>query len=419
MPSPRPSPKPSPRPSPRPSPKPSPKPSPSPALLEVAHVSCQYGAHAAVAEASFALRPGMLACLLGPSGCGKTTMLRAIAGFQKLDAGHIHLNGRCISDVRGTVPPEHRGLSMVFQEHALFPHLNVEKNIAAGLHARPRAERRNIIAAMLERVGLGDLRRRYPHELSGGQQQRVALARALAPSPRLLLMDEPFSNLDFDLREKLRQEVRALLKDIGATCLLVTHDLQDAFTFGERVGVMNNGAIEQWDTAYRLYHQPATRFVADFIGEGVFLDGVVTASRPMAATATAGVGISAETEAESDLDAESGVETGAESEAKTTAAIDTEIATELSTLRGTLTHRYAPGAAVKVLIRPDDILHDDHSRRVARIKKRAFRGENYLYTLALPSGAEILSLVPSHHNHAVGENLGITLDIDHLVAFPA
>lgn len=346
-----------------------------PRLLTVQNISCQYGTRTAVSNASFALAHGMLACLLGPSGCGKTTLLRAIAGFHKLHSGRIHLNGRCIASERSNLAPEQRKLGMVFQEHALFPHLNVEKNVAAGLHAVTRAAQKKIARRMLERVGLSDLSRRYPHELSGGQQQRVALARALAPKPRLLLMDEPFSNLDLDLREKMRQEVRSLLKEFGATCLLVTHDQQDAFTFGEQVGVMHNGAIEQWDTAYRLYHQPATRFVADFIGEGVFLDGVVAANH--------------------------------------------QIETELACLRGARAHSYAVGTAVKVLLRPDDILHDDHSSRTAKIKKRTFRGENYLYTLALPSGKEILSLVPSHHKHAVGEDLGIVLDIDHLVVFAA
>ena len=346
-----------------------------PTLLEVNRISCQYGRRAAVTDTSFQLDEGMLACLLGPSGCGKTTVLRAIAGFHLLDAGEIRLNGQCISSVRGNVPPEKRRLSMVFQEHALFPHLTVEKNVAAGLHDRDAAASNRIVHSMLERVGLSGMNRRYPHELSGGQQQRVALARALAPSPRLLLMDEPFSNLDPDLREKLRQEVRALLRDIGTTCLLVTHDQLDAFTFGERVGVMKDGAIEQWDTAYQVYHQPATRFVADFIGEGVFLDGVVSPNRV--------------------------------------------IETELASLYGLSEHGYPPGTPVKVLIRPDDILHDDDSPRVAKIRKRVFRGENYLYTLVLPSGQEILSLVPSHHNHAVGENLGIVLAIDHLVVFPA
>ncbi len=348
-----------------------------PALLEVKNISCHYDRRMAVADTSFQLEEGMLASLLGPSGCGKTTVLRAIAGFQKLASGSIYMNGECISgapDARPDTPPDKRNLSMVFQEHALFPHLNVEKNVAAGLHFMESATRKKTTQAMLARIGLSALSKRYPHELSGGQQQRVALARALAPSPRLLLMDEPFSSLDFDLREKLRQEVRGLLKDIGATCLLVTHDQQDAFAFGERVGVMKDGAIQQWDTAYRMYHEPASRFVANFIGDGVFLDGVVSDNN--------------------------------------------EIKTELAVLHGFDDHRHPPGTAVKVLIRPDDIIHDDDSQRAAKIKNRAFRGENYLYTLVLPSGAELLSLVPSHHQHAIGEDLGIKLAIDHLVVFP-
>ena len=347
------------------------------ALLRVERIFCRYERRFAVVDASFEIDDGALACLLGPSGCGKTTILRAIAGFHPLDGGAIWLNDVCIASKREHIAAEKRGLSMVFQDHALFPHLNVEKNVAAGLRRHPRAEQKRIVGAMLERVGLAQLRARYPHELSGGQQQRVALARALAPSPRLLLMDEPFSNLDFDLRDKLRREVRDLLKSIGATCLLVTHDQQDAFAFGDRVGVMRAGAIEQWDTAYQIYHQPASRFVADFIGEGVLLDGVVRQG-------------------------------GA-------------IETELAMLHGETEPpgEHQPGARVKVLIRPDDIVHDDDSQRTARITKRAFRGENYLYTLTLPSGAEILSLVPSHHNHKVGEDLGIVLAIDHLVVFAA
>ena len=345
-------------------------------ILKIDQIACHYGQYAAVVKVGFELEKGMLACLLGPSGCGKTTVLRAIAGFLKPHTGSIYLNGNCIASAHKFIPPEQRNLSMVFQDHALFPHLTVAKNVAAGLHKLSTSAQKKTVGEMLDRVGLGNSGNRYPHELSGGQQQRVALARALAPRPRLLLMDEPFSNLDPELREKLRQDVRQLLLDIGTTALLVTHDQQDAFTFGARVGVMRAGQIEQWDTAYQIYHRPANRFVADFIGEGVFLDGMLIG--------------------------------------------DGKIQTELAILNSSddkLLTEHKPGTRVKVLIRPDDILHDDNSARNARIKKRTFRGENYLYTLSLPSGAEILSLVPSHHNHAVGEDLGIVLDIDHVVAF--
>ena len=227
---------------------------------------------------------------------------------------------------------------------------------------------------MLERIGLQKHRKKYPHELSGGQQQRVALARALAPKPGLLLMEEPFSNLDVDLRERLGQDVRDLLKEMGTSCVLVTHDQQDAFTFGDVVGVMREGRLEQWDKPYNLYHEPASLFVAKFIGSGVFIDGEIISSH--------------------------------------------QVNTELGMLQGDLITRLPVGSQVKVLVRPDDIVHDDDSKQSAVILKRTFRGESYLYTLALPSGTKVLALVPSHHNHAIGENLGIKMEIDHLVVYP-
>ena len=344
------------------------------AALSVDKISCRYESEAAVNNTSFEMKEGDLACLLGPSGCGKTTVLRAIAGFQPLTAGAIYLHGQCISSPQAIVAPEQRNMGMVFQDHALFPHMNVEQNVAAGLFKLGKGDARRIVLDVLERVGLADKLKKYPHELSGGQQQRVALARALAPSPRLLLMDEPFSNLDLDLRERLSHEVRDLLKEMGTTCILVTHDQQDAFTFGDVVGVMREGQIEQWDQPYNLYHEPSSLFVARFVGDGVFLQGIVAGSD--------------------------------------------EVSTELGMLRGDMAIDLAVGTPVDILVRPDDVIHDDESLQTAKIIKRAFRGESYLYTLALPSGSQILSLVPSHHNHAIGENLGIKMEIDHLVAYP-
>ena len=344
------------------------------ALLRVDQISCRYLHESAVNSASFEMSKGDLACLLGPSGCGKTTVLRAIAGFQPLTDGTIYLDEKPVSTPDRLVPPEHRNMGMVFQDHALFPHLTVTKNVAAGLFRHPADSRKRIVDEMLERVGLSHMPDKYPHELSGGQQQRVALARALAPSPGLLLMDEPFSNLDVDLRERLGQEVRTLLKELGTTCVMVTHDQQDAFTFGDKVGVMRDGKIEQWDHPYRLYHEPSSLFVARFIGDGVFLDGTIASS--------------------------------------------TEVKTELGILRGDLLTDLPVGTPVDILVRPDDIVHDDHSPQTAKIIKRAFRGESYLYTLELPGGKRVLSLVPSHHNHAIGEDLGIKMEIDHLVVYP-
>jgi iron(III) transport system ATP-binding protein len=344
------------------------------ALLEVKRVSQAYDRRLVLEELSFSLEPGMIGCLLGPSGCGKTTVLRCIAGFEPVTRGEIVLHGETMSRPGRTVPAERRHIGMVFQDYALFPHLTVERNVAFGLRTLEEAQRNDRVAELLEIVRLNHVAKRYPHELSGGQQQRVALARALAPRPELLLLDEPFSNLDVEMRERLSVEVREILKQQKTTAMLVTHDQHEAFNIADQIGLMAHGRIEQWDTPYRLYHEPATRFVADFIGQGVFLPGTVLS--------------------------------------------DQTIRVELGVLRGRVMHEAANGSEVDVLLRPDDILHDDSSPLQARVLHKAFRGAEFLYTLELPGGGRVLSLVPSHHNHAVGETIGIRLEIDHVVAFP-
>ena len=219
---------------------------------------------------TLSLKAGDIGVLIGPSGCGKTTLLRAVAGLEPVTGGEIRLTKSVVSSATLSVPPELRRIGMVFQDYALFPHLSVGRNVAFGIHQLPRAEQAARVAEVLQLVGLTGSEHRYPHELSGGQQQRVALARALAPRPQLMLLDEPFSNLDVDLRERLAHEVRGILKAAGATALFVTHDQFEAFAIGDVIGVMNEGHLHQWDDAYTLYHRPATRFVADFIGHGVF-----------------------------------------------------------------------------------------------------------------------------------------------------
>jgi len=352
-------------------------------LLSLANVAQSYGGKAVLNDLEFALEAGEIGCLLGPSGCGKTTALRLVAGFETLQRGEIAIGGETVANNGFALPPEQRQVGLIFQDYALFPHLSVEANVGFGLDKLPRAEREHRIGEMLRLVGLTREARRYPHQLSGGQQQRVALARALAPKPRLLLMDEPFSNLDVELREKLSIEVRDILKAEGITALLVTHDQHEAFAMADKIGVMNDGVIEQWDTPYQLYHQPRTRFVADFVGEGVLLPGrVVSDSR---------------------VEIELGLLEGV-----TAAACD-----------GGSCMVYGQGAAVNVLLRPDDILHDDTSSLTAIIERRAFRGADFLYTLRLKSGRTVLALVPSHHDHAIGEAIGIRLTVDHVVAFSA
>ncbi len=349
-------------------------------LLEIDHISYAHGRQTVVNGMSFRLEAGAIGCLLGPSGCGKTTVLRCIAGFEHVAGGAIQIEAQVVSSSNLHLPAEQRRIGMVFQDYALFPHLSVAANIAFGLRGLSQPERDQRVNTLLEMVGLGGAGKKYPHELSGGQQQRVALARALAPRPKLLLLDEPFSNLDVDLRERLALEVRAILKAEGTTAVLVTHDQHEAFTIADEIGIMNEGRIQQWDTPYNLYHRPTNRFVADFVGQGVFLPGKVMS--------------------------ESGIEI--------------ELGTLSSAmLAGGNAHRTAKecGRNISVLLRPDDVIHDDASELKAEVVAKAFRGAEFLYTLRLTSGAKVLSLVPSHHNHAIGEHIGIRLDVDHVVAF--
>lgn len=238
-------------------------------MLELNCVSLSYpadgGRHTVLKNLNLSLETGQIACLLGASGCGKTSVLRAIAGFEPLDQGMIRLHGRLLSGPSGSIEPEHRRVGMMFQDYALFPHLDVATNVGFGLRRQPHDERRRRVREMLAMVGMAGLDTRYPHELSGGQQQRVALARALAPEPALLLLDEPFSNLDIDARERLAFELRDLLKATGRTALVVTHNQAEAFAVADQIGVLQDGRLVQWDTPYGMHHHPATPEIAAFI----------------------------------------------------------------------------------------------------------------------------------------------------------
>ncbi|MBA2965240.1 MULTISPECIES: ABC transporter ATP-binding protein [Ramlibacter] len=334
---------------------------------------------AAVDGVSFGLPAGAIGVLIGPSGCGKTTLLRAIAGLERASAGQVRLSGEVVESADIHLAPESRRIGMVFQDYALFPHLDVGRNVAFGLGKLARHERADRVAEVLALVGLPGTEARMPHELSGGQQQRIALARALAPRPRLLLLDEPFSSLDVDLRERLAHEVRGILKAAQATALFVTHDQLEAFAIGDTIGVMHQGRLHQWDDAYTLYHRPATRFVADFIGHGVFTpaqlreqDGQVVVDTPLGALADV-------------------------SNCPLPAAFE--------------------GGHCEVLLRADDIVHDDAAPVKAQIVRKAFRGSEFLYTLRLATGETVLAHVPSHHDHKVGEWIGIRPEVDHVVTF--
>jgi len=349
------------------------------AELVLDSVSQSYGGRTIIDRLSFTLPQGAIGCLLGPSGCGKTTALRCISGFEPIREGTIRIDGETVSRPGWMLAAEKRRVGMVFQDYALFPHLTVAGNVGFGLRGQSPADVHARVEALLDLVGLSGHADQHPHQLSGGQQQRVALARALAPRPRLILMDEPFSNLDVELRERLSLEVRDILKREAMTALIVTHDQNEAFALADWIGVMHEGRIQQWASPYDLYHEPANRFVADFVGQGALLVGEVLDER--------------------------------------------QIRIELGVLNGRLPaahdggDAYACGRQVDVLLRPDDIVHDDDSPLQAEVENKAFRGAEFLYTLRLPSGQRALSLVPSHHNHAIGEKIGIKLAVDHVVAF--
>jgi iron(III) transport system ATP-binding protein len=342
-------------------------------MLTLQHISMAYQSCLVVQNVTFSLQAGEIGCLVGPSGSGKTSLLRAIAGFEPVVAGQLFLANELVSEPDLLKAPEQRQVGVVFQDYALFPHLTVAENIGFGLFKCKDAERQARIQQMLSLVGLVGMADRYIHQLSGGQQQRVALARALAPQPRLLLLDEPFSGLDADLRDSLARDIRRILQALGITAVMVTHDQHEAFAMADWIGVMSHGILQQWGTPYQLYHQPINRFVADFIGQGDFIAGQFIS--------------------------------------------DCQIQTCFGVLTTQTPQLYQQGAAVELLIRPDDIVHDDHSELKAQVLSRAFRGAHMLYQLEL-AGQRFSCLVPSHHQHAIGEWIGIRPELDDLVIFP-
>lgn len=343
-------------------------------FLKISNIRAAYdNAAPVVDDVSFVLQEGELGCLLGPSGCGKTTILCSISGFQDVQAGSIELAGRVISSEKNNIAPEQRNVGMVFQDHALFPHLTVAENVGFGLSKVAKKERTAQIDKLLELVGMQDYHQQYPHELSGGQSQRVALARAIAPQPKLLLMDEPFSNLDTELRETLGYEVRGLLKELGMTAIMVTHDQYDAFALGDQIGVMSQGKLLQWDSSFNLYHAPNSRFVANFIGDGVFIKGRMVAKNT--------------------------------------------VITSFGEIRGEIINIDNAGPEVEVLIRPDDVAHHSESPIRGKITRKAFKGAQTLYTITTPAGDTLMSLVSSHDDYEIGDTIGVCIEADHLVCF--
>ncbi len=344
------------------------------------HAICQQFAPQAglvVDRVSFSLATGEILGLLGPSGCGKTTLLRLIAGFAAPQSGYIELDGQRIADDRQMRPPEDRNIGMVFQDYALFPHLTVTQNIAFGL-AQPRRRRfppaqiHSLTQAAIALVGLTGLEQRYPHELSGGQQQRVALARALAPQPAIILLDEPLSNLDVQVRLRLRQEIRRILKTTNTTAIFVTHDQEEALAIADRVGVMQQGQLAQIGAPEDLYHHPRSRFVADFVTQANFLP----AQRK-----------------------------------------ENYWHTEVGQFPVDQTHPTTSPIG-EIMIRQEDVqLRPDAQSRMV-VSDRQFLGREYRYGVVLPSGQVIQALAAGPTPLAEGSYVSLTIDPAVVRAFP-
>jgi iron(III) transport system ATP-binding protein len=339
-------------------------------VLENVSKAYQPAGPPAVDGLTLSVTEGEIVALLGPSGCGKTTALRLIIGFEVPDGGRVEIAGRVVADDTRFVPPEVRGIGMVFQDYALFPHLTVQENIAFGMKGLPRDERRRRARRALQMTEMDELGERYPHELSGGQQQRVALARALAPGYQVVLLDEPLSNLDADLRAQLRGQVRRLLKDTRRTAILVTHDQEDAFLVADRVGVLNRGRLEQVGTPEQIYRSPATRFVADFVGAADFIPGTVQRDG-------------------------------------------------VHTILGVFPNPNGlpVGTAVDVMIRPDDVTVVPDPEGPAIVTDRLFLGADKVFTLRFASGLQIRSNQHSTPAIPVGTRVSVNASPGHVVAF--
>ncbi len=337
----------------------------TPSPLEIAGLVTTFGDVVAVDGVDLTLGPDELLALVGPSGCGKSTLLRTIAGLIGADAGTIRLGGDLVEDGHVRLPPERRSAGLVFQEHALFPHLTVRDNVGFGVRDRSRAETAGRVTAMLDLVSLGDHGDRFPHELSGGERQRVALARALAPEPALMLFDEPFASLDHNLRVQLRHDVVAALKATGTPAVFVTHDQQEALAIGDRIAVMRSGRFVQLDTAAAVFHTPVNRFVAAFMGDASFLP-------------VAGVG------------------------------------SDAHTALGPVDLAGHGAGRIHAMVRPDDLRFVATSAGTATIAAREYHGTDWLSTARLDDGTELLFMTSHLDPPEVGARGDVQLVPGHI-----
>ena len=323
-------------------------------------------------DVNLKIETGEIVSLMGSSASGKTSLIRSIAGFHNISSGVIQIDGQIVDDSIRRSDVAMRNVGVIFQDLALFPHLTVRENICFGLNNVDSAQQQNRAKKLEDLLDIENITNRYPNQISGGQQQRVAIARAIAPKPNLLLLDEPFSALDYELKDNLMNDIMKLIKSENITAILITHSAEEAFKMSDKIAFISNNTITQFANPYDIYHRPVSKEIANFFGISSYIKAKITDSSHINCILGDFVG---------------------------------------------MVDQFNKDDKVDLLIRPDDIIHDDDSLFSAKVTEKTFRGSDFLYELELKDGQKIFCYAPSHHNHQVNEVIGIKLDLDHLVIF--
>jgi|TARA_B100001939_G_scaffold320739_1_gene309828 iron(III) transport system ATP-binding protein len=349
-------------------------------FFEIKNVDFNVGGKTKVKNVSFSIeKEGDIICLLGPSGIGKTTILRTIAGLEKIEKGSIKLNGKTISSEKIYIEPEYRNISLAFQDNSLFPHYTVEKNILLGSERnKENNEKKLSLKEIVDLLDIFHILNKFPHEISAGEAQRASLARSLITQPDLLLLDEPLSNVDQSFKEEIQVRLKKILNKLKITTIIVTHDSYEAFYLGSKCGIILNQELKQFDDPYKVYHFPNSVEVVNFLNRGILIPAKVTGKNTLENW-------------------------------------------DLGIIEGNFIKEYPKGSNVQLLLQPEDLEHDDKSNLKLEVVDRKFRGTNFIYTLKTPSNTLIPVFVHSHHihQHEVDEKFGIKrpIHIDHIVCF--